>query len=218
MAARGSAAAFALALGIWGVGVAQVRFHDTPSGPHALPGDVLPPFGVADAPGGFVPPPHEAPAGMVLGPGRPPETTAMGPPLVLATRAAEAALRTCRVAGYRIGVAVIDSAGQARVLLNADGTDGSHGFVAMRKAETALAFAAPSSEVAERAVRDPAVLAKVKSDMLLDGGAVPLFAEGRLVGAIGASGAAGRIIGAQDEACAKAGARVVELAGRGGSR
>ena len=164
--------------------MAQSPFHDTPSGPHALPGDVLPPFGMVGPDGALTPTPHELPPGIVLGPNRPPETTAPGPSLAVSTRAAQAAVAACRAAGYRIGVAVIDSAGQARVLLNGDGTDGSHGFVAMRKAEAALAFDMPSSEASDRAQQDQAMLKRVTPAMLLDGGAVPIRAHGRLIGAI----------------------------------
>jgi len=41
--------------------------------------------------------------------------------------------------------------------------------------------------------------------MLLDGGAVPIKVGGALIGAIGSRGAAGRIIGATDEECARSG-------------
>lgn len=184
---------------------AQPVFHDEPSGPRALHGDVLPPFGMITETGRFIPSPHDLPAGIVLGPNRPPETTALGPDLEAATRAAMAALNACRAKGYRVGVAVIDSAGQARVLLNADGTDGSHGFVAMRKAEAALAFDMASSEANQLAQTKPAMLTRITPSMLLDGGAVPIKINGKTIGAIGASGAAGKVIGEQDEECARAG-------------
>jgi uncharacterized protein GlcG (DUF336 family) len=187
------------------VAIAATPFKDTPSGPRALKGDVLPPFGMVDADGTFHPTPREVPPGFDLGPNRPPESSAEGPSLALATEAALAALNMCEVAGYRVGVAVIDGEGQAKVLLNADGTDGSHGFVAMRKAETSLVFKMPSSEVNERAQQDKSILQRVTPSMLLDGGALPIVLFGKVIGAIGTSGAAGIIIGAQDEICARAG-------------
>lgn len=180
-------------------------FTDTPSGPNALKGDAIPPFGIIDANGKYVPVPSALPAGADMGPNRPPETTAAGPSMALALKAARAAVDTCLKQGYRVGVAVIDSEGQARVLLNADGTDGSHGFVAMRKAEAARVFDLPSSAVDKLAQRDPSILKRVTPQMLLDGGAVPIVVKGRVIGAIGSSGAAGKIIGAQDEICARAG-------------
>ncbi|MCC3705228.1 heme-binding protein [Rouxiella badensis] len=183
----------------------ETAFQDTPSGIRALPGDVLPPFGQIDPDGTFHATPRDVPAGFNLGPNRPPESIARGPSLAVAITAAEAALNTCRHSGYRVGVAVIDTEGKVRVLLNADGTDGSHGFVAMRKAEAALAFNMPSSEVNDLAQSDKSVLKRVTLSMLLDGGAVPLHVGSTLVGAIGVSGSAGKIIGAQDEVCARAG-------------
>lgn len=176
-------------------------FHDTPSGPYALPGDNLPPFGVKTADGRIPAPPPLPPAP----PGKPaPESTAAGPSLAQATRMAQVALRTCAVGGARVGVAVIDAAGEARVLLNAEGTDGSHGFVGMRKALVALAFARPSSAVAAHAA-DPAIAARVTPAMFVEGGALPIRRGGRVIGAIGVSGAMGLPIGTHDEACAAAG-------------
>ena len=37
----------------------------------------------------------------------------------------------------------------------------------------------------------------------------PLMAGGRIIGAIGASGAAGKVIGAEDDACARAGREAI---------
>jgi uncharacterized protein GlcG (DUF336 family) len=187
------------------MGAPKMPFVDTPSGPKALPGDVIPPFGTVDAEGRFTPTPREVPPGFEVGPHRAPESTAPGPTLTQAMHLAAAALHACARKGYRVGVAVIDSEGRARVVLNADGTDGSHGFVAMRKAETALAFNMSSEQANELAQHDPSVLSRVTGAMLLDGGAVPLVAHGELIGAVGVSGAAGKIIGAQDEECARAG-------------
>lgn len=102
---------------------ANMPFHDTPSGPRALQGDVLPPFGMIDDTGQFHPTPKEVPPGFDTGPNRPPETTATGPSVKLSLMAAQEALSTCLAQGYRVGVAVIDSIGQARVIINADGTD-----------------------------------------------------------------------------------------------
>ncbi len=180
-------------------------FKDTPSGPKALKGDVIPPFGYVDDGGHYIPSPHTLPPGFDLGAHRKPETDAPGPSLDIATRGAQYALKVCLAQGYRIGVAVIDSAGQPRVLLNADGTDGSHGFVAMRKAEAARVFNLPSSQVDTRVQKDPAAQGRLTPAMLADGGAVPIVSRGAVIGAIGASGAAGKIIGAQDELCATAG-------------
>jgi glc operon protein GlcG len=181
-------------------------FHDVPSGPRALPGDTLPPFGMKDADGHVPPPPPLPPGAVMPGPGGPPESTAPGPNPDQATALARAAIADCARAGYRVGAAVVNSAGEAVVLLNATGTDGSHGFVGMRKALVALTFARPSSQV-PALTGDPAVTARITPAMFVEGGAVPILRNGRVIGAIGVSGAAGTPIGHRDEVCAQAALR-----------
>ena len=90
-------------------------------------------------------------------------------------------------------------------MLTADGSDGSHVFVAMRKALTALTFKMPSSQAKERVSKDRSLLSRVTPNMFVEGGAVPIIVDGVVIGAIGASGAGGTTIGQQDESCAVAG-------------
>jgi uncharacterized protein GlcG (DUF336 family) len=194
----------------------DVPAHDRTASPRSLPADNIPSFGILDDGGNLVPVPsgpnpnaHHAPNGE-------PESDAPGPSLALATEAARAAVDTCAAAGYRIGAAVIDSVGEARALLTADGSDGSHVFIAMRKALTALRFEMPSSQASEVVPKDPELLARVTANMFVVGGAVPIMRNGEVIGAIGVSGAGGRSsaaaggTGRQDEACAVAGLRKIE--------
>ena len=180
-------------------------FHDQPASPRSLPGDLLPPFAMLDAGGKLIPMPPIPPGLLHQGPGAPPESTARGPSLALATEAARAAIAACGAAGYRVGAAVIDAAGEARTMLTADGSDGSHVFVAMRKAHAALVFGRPSSEANAMAPKDPAMLARVTPDMFVEGGALPIIVGKEVIGAIGVSGAGGAKIGQRDEDCAAAG-------------
>ena len=190
---RGSAAA------------AESPFHDKPASARSLPADNLPPFGMLDDTGHLVPTPPIPASLLHRGPGAPPESTAPGPSLVAATAAATAAVNTCKAAGYRVGVAVIDSVGEARALLTADGSDGSHVFVAMRKALASLVFRMPSGAASEQVPKDPALLKRVTPNMFVEPGALPITVDGEIIGAIGVSGAAGTPIGHQDEVCAAAG-------------
>lgn len=104
-----------------------------------LPGDRImrgpPPGGGPGGPGG--PPPGGKP---------PPEpgSNAPGPTLAQALEAAQAALAACKADGYNIGVSVVDSTGEPRVTLSADGTSGGHVYTGVRKALAALAFQMPS--------------------------------------------------------------------------
>lgn len=198
-----------LMLGIAALAKASGAFNDQPASLQSLPGDTLPPFGMLRADGTLGPIPPLPPGGLHRGPRSPPESTAPGLPLGTAIRVARAALDSCSASGYRVGVTVIDSAGEARAMLTADGSDGSHVFVAMRKALVALAFAMPSSRANALAPGDAAMMKRVTPAMFVEGGAVPIMAGGKRLGAIGVSGAAGAVIGRQDEICATAGLRAL---------
>jgi uncharacterized protein len=185
---------------------AKGPFNDQPVGPQSLPGDNLPPFNMLDSKGQLTPMPKlDRP--LHAGPSGAPESTAPGPSLELATEMARAAVDACTHDGYLIGATVIDSVGEARAMLTADGSDGSHVFVAMRKALTALAFGVPSAEANQLVTSGKAPMSKVTPAMFVMGGAVPIFRDGELIGAVGASGAAGGgpYMGYNDEKCARAG-------------
>jgi uncharacterized protein GlcG (DUF336 family) len=125
-----------------------------------------------------------------------------GPALDLAIEAARAAVDTCAAGGFYIGAGVIDTSGQPRAAVEAEGSDGGHVYVAVRKALVALTFKMPSSKAATAVQTDKALLARVTPNMFVMEGAVPIMAGSEIIGAIGASGAAG---GDQDEVCATAG-------------
>lgn len=189
---------------------AESPFHDKPASPRSLPADNLPPFRMLDENGNLIPLPEMPSGGLHRGAGAPPESLARGPSMDLAIEAARAAVEACRAEGYRVGVSVIDSAGEARAMLTADGSDGSHIFVATRKALTALAFEMPSAQAAERVSQDKALLARITPNMFVMGGALPIIVDHATIGAIGVSGAAGIPFGHQDEVCALAGLRKIQ--------
>jgi uncharacterized protein GlcG (DUF336 family) len=180
-------------------------FGDKPDSPRSLPADNLPPFRMLDANGNLIPLPPLPPGGLHHDAGGAPESTARGPSLALALEAAQTAIETCHTNGYRIGVSVIDSVGEARAMITADGADGSHIFVAMRKALTALATEMPSAKAADLVAGDKALLSRIKPNMFVMGGALPIVVNRETIGAIGVSGAAGMPFGHQDELCAAAG-------------
>lgn len=194
------------AIGLFSYSQAAIGpFGDKPDSPRSLPADNLPPFRMLDAQGNLVPLPALPPGGLHHDAGAGPESTARGPTLALALEAAQAAIDACRSRGYRIGVSVVDSVGEARAMITADGADGSHVFVAMRKALTALATEMPSAKAADLVANDKALLARIKPNMFVMGGALPIMVNRETIGAIGVSGAAGMPFGHQDELCAAAG-------------
>jgi uncharacterized protein GlcG (DUF336 family) len=130
-------------------------------------------------------------------------------PLSLAVDAAQTAITTCTdtASGVRVAVAVIDSAGVVRVAMSADGAAPGRVFLAARKALAAIEFKVPTSATTRQLVTDPALKTRVKPNMVVSAGAVPLIVAGQLLGAIGVAGGTA----AQDERCAIAGAaRILE--------
>jgi uncharacterized protein GlcG (DUF336 family) len=143
------------------------------------------------------------------GASRPPEpiNTTPSPSLGLALEAAQAALDACLADGLKVGVAVTDAEGNLRVGLAADGTSAGRILFASRKALAAAAFRAPTSVFQDRLrANDPVALATLKPNMAVYPGGVPLLADGRLLGAIAATGATGQ----QDEKCAAQGAAKIQ--------
>jgi uncharacterized protein GlcG (DUF336 family) len=173
-------------------------------GLHALPGDVLPPFGIPDANNKLPPYPNVNGGNMHPYTTSNPESKAPGPPLDVALGGVQAALNECESRNELGSAVVIDTAGAIRAALAVDGTDGTHLFVAARKALTALTFDEPSVDVMNAAKRgDPYTLARINSAMFVQFGAFPLHSKGKLIGAIGYSGG-------KDLVCAKAGADYIE--------
>ena len=166
------------------------RPPDKPASPASLPGDTLPPFGMLDSAGNSLR--RRIWRRRNLASHRPP-VSIRGPALDLAIEAARAAVDTCAAGGFYIGATVIDTSGQPRAAVEAEGSDGGHVYVAVRKALVALTFKMPSSQAAMAVQTDKALLAQVAPNMFVMEGAVGLeWSEARVsFGAIGASGAAG---------------------------
>jgi uncharacterized protein GlcG (DUF336 family) len=149
-----------------------------------------------------------ATAGPHPGIGTQPEThnATPGPPVALALEAARAALDACTAKGFRIGVAVTDSAGQLRVGIAADGGSPGRIFTAVRKDLAAIAFKMPTSAARAMILANPTLLATLKPNMSIFPGAVPIMVGERVLGAIAASGATGD----QEEQCATLGLKRIQ--------
>src|SRR4030095_5820374 len=68
--------------------------------------------------------------------------------LQLALSIAQSAMAACKADGFDVTVAVVDRAGDLKVLLRADTANPHNADLARRKADTARTFKAPSMEVA----------------------------------------------------------------------
>jgi uncharacterized protein GlcG (DUF336 family) len=138
--------------------------------------------------------------------------SAQGQPLTIQTISASQALKIvnaaiakCSQPGPKItiSVAVVDQAGNPRLMLNAD-TASPHNFdLARRKAYTARTFRMPSSEWAKASAGDtPQAGQRQMVGVIALGGGVPIMMKGETIGGVGISGA----MGGQpaEEACARA--------------
>lgn len=127
--------------------------------------------------------------------------------LNLATDLAEAAIQSCRDAGFQVAVAVVGRFGTLQVLLR-DRLAGPHTpDTARRKAWTAVSFRTDTQSLVElTASGTPQAAARDITDALMLGGGVPVEAAGSIVGGVGVSGAPG---GVEDDRCAKAGIETI---------
>lgn len=120
-----------------------------------------------------------------------------------ATKAAQAALQSCRAAGYQVAVAVVDRFGIAQAMLR-DRFAGPHTpQTAIDKGWTAVSFRTGTTELAAATQAGQASSGIRHLPRFVGvGGGVLVEAGGSIVGAVGVSGAPN---GAADDACAKAG-------------
>ena len=124
-------------------------------------------------------------------------------PATLAVEAAEAAIASCKGRGYTISVAIVDRAGDLKLLLVGDGASALSRDLSRRKAYTSALRRTTTADLAKQ-VGTPGAFNPTLYDtqMVTALGGVPIKAGNETVGGIGVSGAPG---GDKDEACANAG-------------
>jgi len=124
-----------------------------------------------------------------------------------ALKAAQAALKSCRGAGYQIAVAVVDRMGVTQVMLR-DRFAGAHTpRMARSKAWTAVSFRTNTTVLADvTQAGKPQSGVRQLPGVAAVGGGLLIEASGSLLGAIGVSGAPG---GEADDKCAAAGVAAI---------
>jgi uncharacterized protein GlcG (DUF336 family) len=124
-------------------------------------------------------------------------------PAALAVEAAQAAIASCKTQGYNVSVAIVDRAGDLKLLLVGDGAGALTRSLSRRKAYTAAIRRVSTGELAKQ-VAAPGAFNPTLYDRQLVAvqGGVPIKVGDQAIGAIGVSGAPG---GDKDEACANAG-------------
>lgn len=106
--------------------------------------------------------------------------------------------------GWSMVITIVEPNGAPVFSEKMDGTQYGSIEVARKKAETAATFRRPTS-VFQEAVKGGTLNSIFTGAMAVDGGE-PIVSDGKIIGAIGVSGA----LGAQDDQCAKAGAAAIK--------
>ena len=132
-----------------------------------------------------------------------------GSPITLdnAKKATTPALAEAAKNNWTIAVAIVDPAGNLVYYEKMDNTQLGSANVAIEKARTAALFKRPTKAFQDTlaAGGDGLRILSLKGVVAIEGG-IPLVMDGKIVGAIGVSGATS----AQDAQCAKAGADVLK--------
>ena len=127
-----------------------------------------------------------------------------GPPITLdqAKRAMAAAELEAAKNSWQVAITILDSGGNLVMFHRVDNTQLSSALLSEGKARTALQFKRPSKALDDAIANGGAGmrLLAVKDITPLEGG-LPLVVDGKIIGAIGASGA----LSSQDSQVAKAG-------------
>jgi uncharacterized protein GlcG (DUF336 family) len=121
-----------------------------------------------------------------------------------AKKAAGAALAEARKNGWSVYATVVDPGGAVVYVERIDGTQSGSAEVSLEKARTSVAFKRPSKAFEDTVLGGKTQYLRLPGALPLEGG-VPLLQDGKIVGAIGVSGATS----VQDGQCARAGADAV---------
>lgn len=122
----------------------------------------------------------------------------------VARRAAAVAIAEGKKNGWTVAAAVVDPGGALVYFERIDGTQNASSDVAIAKARTAAAYKRPTKLFEEALAGGRPGLATLPGAVLLDGG-IPLIDGGKIIGALGVSGATSQ----QDGVCAQAGVNAV---------
>lgn len=136
-----------------------------------------------------------------------PFSTPYGPPIsaARAQAAIEAAAAEAGKRGWALNIAVVDSGANLVAFLRMDGAQLGSITIAEHKARAAAKYRRPTKAFEEAIQKDDRKYILSLDDVIASRGGIPLIEDGKLVGAIGCSGATG----SQDEVGCMAGAATV---------
>ena len=122
----------------------------------------------------------------------------------VAKRAAAAALAEGKKNGWNVAAAVVDTGGVLVYFERLENTQNGSSEASIEKARTSAAFRRPTKAFEDVVASGKTNYLKLPGTVPIEGG-TPLLVDGKIVGAIGISGASS----AQDGICAKAGAEAL---------
>jgi glc operon protein GlcG len=122
----------------------------------------------------------------------------------VARRAAAAAIAEGKKNGWTVAAAVVDTGGALVYFERIDGTQNASSDIAIAKARTAATYKRPTKLLEDAVAGGRPGLLSLPGALLLEGG-IPLIVDGKIIGAVGVSGATS----AQDGVCAQAGVNAV---------
>ena len=123
--------------------------------------------------------------------------------LQLAKTISDAAIAACKADGFDVTVAVVDRAGDLKLLLRADTSNPHNADLARRKAYTARTFGVTSMEFAKRTSGGSDLEGqRFLAEVVPLGGGLPIVIGTERIGGVGLSGAPDQ---AADDRCARAG-------------
>lgn len=123
--------------------------------------------------------------------------------LQLARTIADASIASCKTDGFDVTVAVVDRAGDLKLLLRADTSNPHNADLARRKAYTARTFGVTSTAFRDRTAGDGELAGqRYLGEVVPLGGGLPIVIGTERIGGLGLSGAPDQ---AADEKCARAG-------------
>jgi glc operon protein GlcG len=121
-----------------------------------------------------------------------------------ARKVAAAAIAEGKKNGWHVAAAVVDTAGDLVFFERMDNTQAGSTIVSQEKARTAARFKRPSKAFEDAVAGGRQVILSLPGVTPIEGG-IPLVFEGKIIGAIGVSGATSP----QDAQCAMAGAETL---------
>jgi uncharacterized protein GlcG (DUF336 family) len=126
-----------------------------------------------------------------------------GPTVTLAAakKIAAATIAECQKNGWNVAVSVVAPHGALVYFERMEDTQWASNDISMGKARAAATYRRPTRAFME-AINKGSPATATLGGVYASPGGVPLFVEGKIIGAVGVSG----VTGDQDEQCAKAGA------------